>query len=252
AWAELGEDSGALYRGTRLTTAEERLAAEDLTAAEQSFLAAGIAHRDREQHTAARTARRLRRLRTALSLAAVLALLVGAIAWQQNRSQERERIQAQARRIAALADSLRATDPVTAMRLSAASWTLADLPETRSALLAAAAQPEQDAFTDPDADPATVRYLSPDGRTLASVGAKRVVMWDVRTQRRTASFPGLGDNLARSGVMSADARRLTLLREDGRVRIWDVRSGRVLPERMPAADGAEISPSGRTLVLYKT
>ncbi|MGO4421670.1 WD40 repeat domain-containing protein, partial [Streptomyces sp. MCAF7] len=72
------------------------------------------------------------------------------------------------------------------------------------------------------------------------------------TQRRTASFPGLGDNLARSGVMSADARRLTLLREDGRVRIWDVRSGRVLPERMPAADGAEISPSGRTLVLYKT
>ncbi|MGW3569680.1 nSTAND1 domain-containing NTPase [Streptomyces sp. NPDC000941] len=250
-WAELGEDGSALYRGTRLTTAEERLAPDDLTAVERSFLTAGIAHREREQHTAARTARRLRRLRTALSIAAVLALLVGVIAWQQNRSQERERIQAQARRIAALADSLRATDPVTAMRLSAASWNLADLPETRSALMAAVAQPEQDAFTDPDGDPAAVRYLSPDGRTLVSVGAKHVVKWDVRTHRRTASFPGLGDNLARAGVMSADARRLTLRLLDGKVRIWDVRSGRVLRERMPADDGAEISPSGRVLVLYK-
>ncbi|MFD8380152.1 helix-turn-helix domain-containing protein [Streptomyces sp. NPDC059679] len=252
AWAELGEDSGALYRGTRLTMAEERLAPEDLTAVERSFLTAGIAHRDREQHTAARTARRLRRLRTALSLAAVLALLVGVIAWQQNRSQERERVQAQARRIAALADSLRATDPVTAMRLSVASWNLADLPETRWALMAAAAQPEQDAFTDPDEDPAAVRYLSPDGRTLVSVGAKHVVKWDVRTHRRTGSFPGLGDNLVSAGVMSADASRLTLVREDGRVRTWDVRSGRVLRDRMPADDGAEISPSGRVLVLYRT
>ncbi|MFK4186099.1 helix-turn-helix domain-containing protein [Streptomyces sparsogenes] len=252
AWTELGEDSDALYRGTRLTQAEEHLAPDDLTAVERSFLSAGIAHREREQRSAARTARRLRRLRTALSVAAVLALLAGVIAWQQNRSQERERVQAQARRIAALADSLRATDPVTAMRLSVASWALADLPETRSALMAAMAQPEQDAFTDPDPDPAAVRYLSPDGRRLVSVGAKQVVLWDVRTHRRTATFPGLGDNLAHAGVMSADARRLTLLREEGRVRVWDVRSGRVLPERMPADDGAEISPSGRTLVLYRT
>ncbi|MGW5450145.1 NACHT and WD repeat domain-containing protein [Streptomyces asiaticus] len=252
-WQTLGRDAGALYRGTRLTQTEEHLAPlDELTAVERSFLTASITYRDREQRAAAGTARRLRRLRTALSIAAVLALLVGVIAWQQNRSQERERVQVQARRTAALADSLRATDPVTAMRLSVASWTLSDLPETRSALMAAVAQPEQDAFTDPDEDPATVRYLSPDGRTLVSVGAEQVAMWDVRTHRRTASFPGLGDNLARAGVMSADARRLTLLQDDGGVRVWDVRSGRVLRERMPADDGAEVSPSGRILVLYKT
>ncbi|MEV0636328.1 hypothetical protein AB0I77_15415 [Streptomyces sp. NPDC050619] len=256
AWEELGRDPGALYRGSRLATAEGHFSgaerAEDLTALEHDFLTAGLTTRDQEQRAATRTTRRLRRLRAALSAVVVLALVAGAIAWQQSESEKRERLQAEARRIAALAESLRATDPVTAMRLSIASWTLADLPESRSALMSAAVQKEQDAFTDPDTDPAVVRYLSGDGRTLVSAGAKRTVTWDVRSHRRTASLPGLGGSLAHAGVMSPDLRRLTLLNGDGRVRIWDMRAGRDEGQRLPADDGAEISPSGRMLVLYNT
>jgi WD40 repeat protein len=256
AWEELGRDPGALYRGSRLATAEEHFSSserpDDLTGLERDFLTASTTAREEEQRAATRTTRRLRRLRLGLSLVMALVCVAGAIAWQQSESEERERLQAEARRIAALAESLRATDPVTAMRLSIVSWTLADVPESRSALMSAAVQKEQDAFTDPNTDPTVVRYLSGDGRTLISAGAKQAVAWDVRSHRRIASLPGLSGNLAHAGVMSPDLRRLTLVDDDGRVRIWDTRAGRVDGQRLPADDGAEISPSGRTIVLYRT
>ncbi|MFF7791787.1 helix-turn-helix domain-containing protein [Streptomyces sp. NPDC007991] len=256
AWEELGRDPGALYRGSRLATAQEHFSSpgcpEDLTGLEKDFLTASTTAREREQRSATRTTRRLRRLRVGWSLMLALACVAGAIAWQQSESEKRERLQAEARRVAALAESLRATDPVTAMRLSIASWTLADLPESRSALMSAAVQREEDAFTDPETDPAVVRYLSGDGRTLVSAGAKQAVVWDVRGHRRIASLPGLSGNLAQAGVMTPDLRKLTLVDDDGRVRIWDMRAGRMEGRRLPADDGAEISPSGRTLVLYRT
>lgn len=255
AWAELGEDSGALYRGTRLTTAEETFATGErhhLTAEERSFLAASVALRRQEQQVATRGKRRLRRLRTSLSAVAVLALVAALLAWQQDRSQERERVQAQARRIAALADSLRATDPATAMQLSLASWSLAHLPETRAALVSAVAQREQDALTDPDTDPTTKRYLTGNGRTLVSVGARRVAQWDVRTHHRTAVHQGLHDlQVNRPGAISPDARQL-IVTEKGQTRLWDLRTGRAVGPQLPAETGAEFSPSGRTLVLYRT
>ncbi|WP_436949845.1 nSTAND1 domain-containing NTPase [Streptomyces sp. SudanB52_2052] len=256
AWEELGRDPGALYRGSRLATAQEHFSSpghlDDLTGPERDFLTTSITAREEDQRSATRTTRRLRRLRVGLSLMMALACVAGVIAWQQSESEKRERLHAEARRIAALAESLRATDPVTAMRLSIASWALADLPESRSALMSAAVQKEQDVFTDPDTDPTVVRYLSGDGRTLLSVGAKRAVVWDVRGHRRIASLPGLGDSLGHAGVMNPDLRRLTLVDDDGRVRIWDMRAGRVDGRRLPADDGAEISPSGRSLVLYRT
>lgn len=50
-------------------------------------------------------------------------------------------------RVAAVADSMRFSDPVTAMRLGVAAWRLADTTETRSALIAAMAQREADVRT---------------------------------------------------------------------------------------------------------
>ncbi|MET9559693.1 nSTAND1 domain-containing NTPase [Streptomyces tauricus] len=314
AWEELGRDSGALYRGTRLATAQEHFgggenlgqehlrrehpgrehlgrersgsgSAADLTGLERAFLTAGTAAREQERHAKNRAARRLRRSRAGLSLVLVLAVVAGAVAWQRSASEKRERLEAEARRIVALADSLRATDPVTAMRLSIASRSLADLPESRSALMTAATQKEQDTFTDPDTDPTVVRHLSGDGRTLVGVGAERVVAWDVRSHRRIASWPGLGDDLAHAGVLSPDLRTLTLVDEKGSVAFWDVRAGHRERRRMPTDadedadadadadsgagavadggadagvgaadddDGAEIGPSGRTFVLYRT
>ncbi|MFI9248328.1 hypothetical protein ACIGXF_38575 [Streptomyces sp. NPDC053086] len=50
-------------------------------------------------------------------------------------------------RVAAVADSMRFSDPVTAMRLSVAAWRLAHTTQTRSALIVAMAQREADVRT---------------------------------------------------------------------------------------------------------
>ncbi|MFE4966018.1 hypothetical protein [Streptomyces sp. NPDC056660] len=262
-WTDLNRDAGALYRGSRLTAVEENLTPDHLTSTERSFLTASVAAREQERRTAARASRRLRRLRTALSLAAALILITATLAWQQNRSRDHEQALAQARRTAALADALRATDPATAMELSLASWRLADLPETRSALTGAMTQREQDAFADPNPNPTAERYLGADGRTLLSADTRRVVLWDVRTHRRIATYPGLGEELTQAGALSSDNRRLTLLGADlprggdqarsaDQMRVWDIRAGRVERPAFSAADGAEFGPSGRTVLLYGT
>ncbi|MFE2944905.1 hypothetical protein ACFXKG_38600 [Streptomyces sp. NPDC059255] len=249
-WKELARDTGTLYSGARLTQAEETFPALGLTPLERSFLAAGVTARAHEQRVASATRRRTRALLTSFSVAVVLALVAGGIAWEQNRTRSRERVRTDARRIAALADSLRASDPMTAMRLSVASVHLADLPETRSALLGAMTQKEQDVFADPDTDPSTTRYLSGDGRTLISAGAESTVSWDLRTHRRTGTYEGLGTELSRVSAMSPRADMLTLI-WNGQVRLWSLRSARQEGPPIPGG-GSEFGPSGRTFVVYGT
>ncbi|MGC0334307.1 WD40 repeat protein/transcriptional regulator with XRE-family HTH domain [Streptomyces sp. SAI-170] len=251
AWHGLGRDPGALYRGLRLATAEEHFAPDlpepalELTPLERDFLGAGLAARHSE--------RRHRKLRTtALSVLVVLSLVAAVVAWQQNRAGERRRAETEARRLAAVAESLRTSDPVTAMRLSVAAWRVADLPETRSALVGAMAQKERDVFTDPDGDPATLRHLSADGRTLISVGARHVTRWDVTTHRPTATLPGLGSRMPDAGFVRGDAGWLPVFDQDNGVGVRDLATGRQSTAPLTKADaGAEMGPSGRSLVTYE-
>ncbi|MFF1909734.1 hypothetical protein, partial [Kitasatospora sp. NPDC058218] len=268
AWEELDQDPGALYRGTRLEATETSFPRawhrRDLTPLEFEFVTAALAARSREQRSAARSARRLRTLIATLSALVVLVLLAGVIAWQQNRTGERRRTEAAARRAAAAADSMRSSDPLTAMRLSLAAWKTADLPESRSALLGAAARPDQDVFTDPLSDkpvPQT-HFLSGDGRTFVAVGRDEVVKWDVDTHRRMATLPGLRSAADAVEDMSADTRTLAAFEYD-RVYVWDVPAerSRIVPaEPLRAAPlafdsgmrgtAARFGPSGRTLLFY--
>ncbi|MFF9869883.1 DNA-binding protein [Streptomyces sp. NPDC013953] len=255
-WDDLGREAGALYRGARLAAAEElfrtgpgRPAA--LTATEDAFLTASLAGRTRER-------RRRHALTGALCCLLVLALLAVGVAWQESRTSDRRRVEAEAGRLAAVAEGLRLTDPLKAMRLSVAAWRLAPTPQTRSALLVALGQKEQDVFTLPDAGSAADHHLTADGRTLVSVAAGRVDTWDVRTHRRTHTHtdPGAG---ARHGeedstpwtVLSPDGRTLALLEEDA-VQLREVRTGRAtvrLPA--PSAMSAKFGPDGRTLLVEK-
>ncbi|MFB9607545.1 DNA-binding protein [Streptomyces roseofulvus] len=256
-WDDLGRENGALYRGARLVAAEEHFRTEPgrpaaLTAVEDAFLTASLAGRTRER-------RRRRALTAALSCLLVLALLAVGVAWQESRTSDRRRVEAEAGRLAAVAEGLRRTDPLKAMRLSVAAWRLAPTPQTRSALLGALGQKEQDVFTLPDAAPgAAERYLTADGRSLVSVAPDRVDTWDVRTHRRTHTHvhtparagadPGEGDS-APWTTLSPDGRTLALLEEDG-IRLLDVRTGRGtgrLP--VPSAMSAKFGPDGRTLVV---
>ncbi|MFB7216131.1 hypothetical protein [Streptomyces sp. NPDC056255] len=254
-WHELGRDPGALYRGLRLSTAREYFttgAAEDseLTVLESQFLAASNGADERM--------RRRRRIGVgALSTLLVLAVLVGLVAWQQSREGERRRVEDEARRIAGVADSLRRSDPVTSMRLSLAAWNVADLPETKSALLSAMAQAEQGLFTDPDTDGGTMRRLSDDGRTLLSIGSRSAVEWDVRTGRQRRVRPGLAASLKNAAPIRGDGLRILEFGGDRsrarRVGVRDLTTGRMGRSLSTAVgEGAETGASGGLLVTYET
>jgi WD40 repeat protein len=257
-WQDLDHDPGALYRGTRLAIAQEAFAAPErhahLTPLEQSFLSAGFAARDQEKQAAARSARRLRTFVVTLSCLVVLALMAGLVAWQQNRAGQRQRIQDEARRVAAVAQSLRSSEPAVAMRLSLAAWKIANLPETRSALLASMAQGNEDAFRIPGSSDADATYLSDDGRFAVSVRSGHVTCWDVRAHHRLSSFPiPVADGLApMRSALSRDGRNLAVA--TGRyVNLYDVRTSR-RTGRLPDVEVASLSfgPSGRTLLLSAT
>ncbi|MGW3152092.1 nSTAND1 domain-containing NTPase [Streptomyces sp. NPDC001177] len=243
-WDEAGRDPGVLYRGTLLDATQEAFPAQDradaLTAPERTFVSASLQARRRQ-----RTRRRI--LAAALSVLVAVAMTAGVIAWQQNRTSTVQRNQATARRIAALAESLRYTDPVTAMRLSVAAWRISDTIETRSALLGALAQKEQDVFT-PSGDEDSQYLLSADTRTLVVVDSDRVVRWDVRTHRKTGTFRGPGEDGALDAMqVSSDGQHLLMWGDSARV--WDIAAGRYagVGFRLRNAVRGGFSPSGRTI-----
>ena len=226
AWQEHDRDPGGLYRGSRLERAEEFFADEDgmLTVPERAFLTAALEAREAEQRAAARTTRRSRVLVTALSAVLAVVLVVGLAAWGQHRDNERQRTDTAARRIAAVADSLRTTDPRTAMLLGVAAWRVSPLPESRRALLGALAQPELDTFTDPAPGDSPHRSLTDSGRVLLSVEGRTWKTYDVTTHRRTGSgrLPAGGEQVVGA---SADAK-VVALSGHGDIRLWNTTTGR--------------------------
>ncbi|MEU6255395.1 helix-turn-helix domain-containing protein [Streptomyces sp. NPDC047043] len=228
-WQEHGRDPGTLYRGVHLALADVLFTRErhddDLTARERAFLCASrVAHR-MERWTAARMQRRIRRLVLALTCVMAGALVAGQIAWHESDVAEGERSLAGARQAADFADRDRVTDPRTRTLLSIAAWRLAQLPESRAALFDALAEPERDAFTDPDQNDETRDFLTDSGRTLLSVGGGSWSAWDVATHSRTGS--GRLPDLPVTAV-SLDGRTLALAGTDA-----DSHAGRRL-WRLPA------------------
>ncbi|MFJ1595109.1 hypothetical protein ACIOD0_33460 [Kitasatospora albolonga] len=248
-WAALGRDAGALYRGSQLEAARQAFGSGAagrefdsatatatagsgcaLTSTERAFLEASVAAYERERRTAVRTARTLRGLVAALSVLLCLAVVAGLTAWQQSRTADRRATEAEARRIAAVADTLRRSDPRTALRLSVAAWRIADVPETREALYGAAAQRDQDLLTAGSPELAedtndTWRRLSQDGRTLTVVGPDRTRRWDVATGRPLPDLAGLGRWAADIVEVSPDTGTVAYLSPEG-VRLWDLAAGR--------------------------
>lgn len=141
------------------------------------------------------------------------------------------------------------------MRLGLAAWQVADLPETRAALLAASAQPEQGLFTDPDTSGDTMRQLSDDGSTLLSIGRQGVVEWDVRTGRQRRRLPGVGAALDRVAPMRGDGLRVLEFSGSApptmAVAVRDLAGGRTgSPLSTDVLGGATTGPEGRLLVTY--
>ncbi|MFD0418600.1 helix-turn-helix domain-containing protein [Streptomyces sp. NPDC127108] len=255
AWDELARDAGALYRGTRLATAEEQLGSpshgDELNELERCFLAASSAERDRERARAARTTRRLRGLTVGLSLLLVLALTAGLMAWRQSETNDRQRLRAEAQRLASFAETLRFSDPRLAMRLSVAAWRIAETPETRSAVVSSLGQRERDVFSVPTAERTGVIRLSEDGHVVINRQDDRVTAWKVSTRRaRTVRVaPNTDDDVIPSPDGKMIARLATGAEADS-IQVWDMRSGKPLAKRRAGSSIGELSfgRGGRTLL----
>ncbi|WP_438828984.1 nSTAND1 domain-containing NTPase [Streptomyces gottesmaniae] len=276
AWLEHDRDPGTLYRGTRLARAEEVFPGHvvdlALTEVERAFLTAAFDAREAERRAAARATRRARTLVGALSAVLAVALVAGLAAWRQRDDNLLQRTQNTARRVAAVADGLRTTDPRAALLLGVAAWRIAPLPETRRALLGSLAQQEVDAFSDPASGYRSQRFLADSGRTLLSVDDRTWQTWNLGTRRSTAS-----GRLPSGEVLAAgpDARVLAISTTtgagdgsgDGRgegtadgsgagygrggVRLWDVRADR-WTGGAPLPSGGEaiaFGASGRSYVV---
>ncbi|WDN57595.1 nSTAND1 domain-containing NTPase [Streptomyces clavuligerus] len=203
-WTELDHDPGALYRGTRLATAQDAFPRphHDLTPTEHAFLTAATTAQDEEQQARARTTRRLRRSTAGLSVLLTLSLLASLTAWHQNRTSTRERDRARAsertahsRQLAAESASLFEGDPKQATRLAVQAHHTAATAEAVGNLYRAATLPlrtERSASVEAGFDGRPRRIfssraaaISPDLRTVAfsQDGHKTVLLGTVSGDR---------------------------------------------------------------------
>ncbi|WP_128429447.1 helix-turn-helix domain-containing protein [Streptomyces cyaneus] len=251
SWDDLGRDPGALYRGTRLATAEEAFSppghSAALTVLETDFLTASAAARDQERRAATRAARRLRTLVGSLSAVVVLALLAGVVAWQQTQQSDRQKVLAAARKAATAANGLRSYDPRLALQLSVAGWKLSRTPETRSALLGALEQRERARFDPPPSEYNAQQFLSDGGRTFTRIEKRRITVRDAETGRVTGTYRALPQNVDLQGYgvqRSPDDSTFAIPTGAGmQVRLWDIRAGQY---RGPAFGPSRFAPDSTT------
>ncbi|MFJ9820751.1 helix-turn-helix domain-containing protein [Streptomyces sp. NPDC101151] len=219
AWDAENRDDSMLYRGSRLTGADEWAAGhpEQTGPLLAAFLRASRQHRQRG-------ARRLRRLiatLAALSLAATAALVFAVV---KEREATHERNAATSARLAVQADSVRPYDPALAMHLSLAAIRTADTVEARGAVLSSSSGPYATRYLGGAAN-TTASAMSPDGTVLAAATADgELTLWDVQRPNDHITF-----DAGQSPITKLAFHPRTVLAavvQGGPVRLWDVRDPR--------------------------
>ncbi|MEV4167221.1 serine/threonine-protein kinase [Nonomuraea dietziae] len=231
-WASGGRRESDLFQGSTLDAAQRWAATGrrniTLTPAERDFLEAGVA-------LVRRRGRRVRAISVALAVMLALALAAGGFAVQQSRQVAEQRDVAESGRLAALADSVRAKDPVLGMLLGVAAHDIAATPQAMAAMYRALTSAATRSFTDPAA--VALRALSRDGRRLFSASDGEVRVWDTHTGRRAAAFRHQQGKLL-GMAPSPSGRTLAIATEGGGIRLWDPAKRAVLEPRYPVAEGA--------------
>ncbi|WP_051796768.1 WD40 repeat domain-containing serine/threonine protein kinase [Streptomyces sp. NRRL S-87] len=224
--------------------------------AEQDFLTAS-------RTEAARTVRRRRQLLAGLAGATVVALLAGGVAYLQNREAQLRQDQATARAVAQAADSLRGTQPDTAMLLGVAAYRIAHVPEARAALNASAAQREIGSLPLPAVSKGvgddSGRVYSPDGRLVLAFGPSGARLYDLGSSRSElgrplASIPAAQYVIEKASLVSPDAAHALARAKDGTYHLLSVRDGKPVGGPFAVPEGYEpyrLTTSGRVVLMNK-
>jgi WD40 repeat protein len=267
-WEASAGDEGALLRGVPLAQAQEWLAARevDLSPAEQAFIRASLALRERR--AAAREAQRQRELASerrsrrlwvalagVLAAATVVALVLTFFAVQQRR----QALEAYSLSLAANArEALNDLDTATGLLLAQAANQIENPPLDAQRLLVEAAYGPgarwrgEVAELFPGAEgPVTALDISPDGQTaLCGLADGGIVLWDLETKEEVARLRGHSASV--NDIVFGPQGSMALSGgEDAQVILWDLGAGQEI-RRFGGHTGTvravDISPDGRTAV----
>ncbi|MEV6717475.1 helix-turn-helix domain-containing protein [Lentzea sp. NPDC051208] len=271
AWEAVGEDSGALYRGTRLAMTLGWAAENDavLTPRERHFLKAS-------RSAEITSSRRLRRLVVLLSVVSLVAVTATIVAGNARRTATEQHNAVRAQVVAGEAAALYPTNPQLAVQLALAAHRLAPSTHTKAGLastlplsvlwhpaeiIAVAVSPDGKTVATGSDDhnvrlwnvtdlrkPLNIATLtghtetvysvafSPDGRTLATSGFDRDVrLWnitDLQNPKQIATLTGHTENV-HSVAFSPDGRTLVSASWDRTIRLWDLAN----PRQVTVVDG---------------
>jgi WD40 repeat protein/energy-coupling factor transporter ATP-binding protein EcfA2 len=253
-WEALHRDPGALYRGARLVAAREWAAQHEgeSNPLERAFLEASVAAEQSELDAARNRARRFRLLSLALGGFLLAAAAAAGYAIHEKQNADGQRRVADSRGLAgqARASMDRRLDVATLLAVQA--WKTSHTIEARDAMLAAMQRVDRiegflRANNGIDTGPLA---FAPDGRTLAVAGFNRIRLWDV-SARRERRAPLIGDV---SGGLFYAPRGNVLAAADGNggVKLWALRTGKVI--RLPRADAEAVafSPDGRRIAFGRS
>ncbi|AQZ62416.1 High-affnity carbon uptake protein Hat/HatR [[Actinomadura] parvosata subsp. kistnae] len=183
-----------------------------------------------------------------LSILLVTALTAAALAVITARRADTQQALAISRLAALRSERITDTHPTTSLALAATSWGFARTPEARRALLTALKAPGR-ASAMSHGQAVWSLGFSPDGKTLASVGAfGTVTLWDARTGKSSGAALTGFSRTVRALAFTPDGR--TIATADTRVRLWDVATHQQLAA-YPSHDSDVLalaySPDGRLL-----